>query len=109
MTSRAGGPRFEPAEPVARVGDTVRFRNVRGGPHNVQFFADSLEAVARATLGAAMTGQIGGLAGPLLFDRDDRYDLVVPALPPGRYPFVCAPHYGGGMRGALVIVPEPAE
>jgi plastocyanin len=31
--------------------------------------------------------------------------VVVPALPPGRYRFICTPHMSGGMRGELFVVP----
>lgn len=57
-------------------------------------------------LEAAMPGEkIGPLSSPLLLDENDRYEIAVPALSPGRYPFVCLPHFAGGMRGTLVVVP----
>ncbi len=34
--------KFVPAELTIKAGDKVVFHNVSGGPHNVQFFADSL-------------------------------------------------------------------
>jgi plastocyanin len=106
MTSRGSGPRYEPALTSVRAGDTVRFINVRGGPHNVQFFADSIEGGARAPLDSALGDtRIGPLSSRLLWDPNDAYVFVVPALPPGRYPFVCAPHYSAGMMGALVVTP----
>ena len=49
--------------------------------------------------------RIGPLAARLVWDREESYVLVVPALEPGRYPFVCAPHYTGGMTGALILTP----
>lgn len=106
MTSRGTGPRFEPAETSLRAGDTVRFVNVRGGPHNVQFFIDSIAAAARTLLDSSMGDtRIGPLAARLLWDPEESYALVVPGLEPGRYPFVCAPHYPGGMTGALIVTP----
>lgn len=105
MGSRAGN-RFDPAITTARAGDTVRFVNGSGGPHNVQFFADSIPDPARDLLDRAMPGEkLGWLTSQLFLDRNEVYDIVVPALAPGRYPFVCLPHYAGHMTGAIVVVP----
>lgn len=98
------GSRFEPAETVARAGDTLRFLNAGAGLHNIQFFQDSIAAPARALLEQAMRGdKIGPLSSPLLIERGERYEFVVPALPPGRYPFVCQAHYAIRMVGSLVV------
>jgi plastocyanin len=106
MTSRGAGPRFEPAHTSLRAGDTVRFINVRGGPHNVQFFLDSVAPDARGLLDSSLgESRIGPLAARMLWDPEESYVLVVPALQPGRYPFVCAPHYSSGMTGALIVTP----
>ena len=101
MTSR-----FVPGRTVARAGDTLRFINQSGGPHNIQFFADSMPEEARLLLERAMPGAtIAPLSSPLLITENDRYDIAVPALAPGRYPFVCLPHFGSGMLGTLEVVP----
>lgn len=101
MTSR-----FVPGETTARAGDILRFINQTGGPHNIQFFVDSIPEAARLLLEHAMPGdKIGPLSSPLLLDENDTYTIAVPALPPGRYPFVCLPHFASGMLGALVVVP----
>lgn len=99
------GTRFSPEETTALAGDTVRFLNAGGGLHNVQFFADSIAPPVHGLLERAMPGdKIGPLAGPLLLDRNETYAIVVPALPAGRYPFVCRPHYASGMTGTLRVV-----
>jgi plastocyanin len=101
MTSR-----FVPGRTVARAGDTLRFINQSGGPHNIQFFADSMPEEARVLLERAMPGaKIAPLSSPLLITESDVYDIAVPALPPGRYPFVCLPHFGSRMLGTLEVVP----
>ena len=104
--------RFQPAMITARVGDTLAFINGRGGPHNVQFSDDSLPDAAHRLIDAAMPDRPKvawsrdvPLAGPMLILDGDTYKVVVPALPPGRYRFFCAPHINGGMRGELVVVP----
>lgn len=101
MTSR-----FVPGQTVARAGDTLRFINQTGGPHNIQFFADSIPEPARVLLERAMPGaKIGPLSSPLLITDNDVYEIAVPALSPGRYPFVCLPHFGSRMLGTLEVVP----
>lgn len=94
--------RFAPADVRARKGDTVRFVNGLGGPHNVQFEGDSIAPAARKLIDAAMPDKILPLMGPMLILFEASYTLVVPDLAPGRYPYFCSPHYGN-MRGALVI------
>lgn len=101
MTSR-----FVPGRIVARAGDTLRFINQTGGPHNIQFFADSIPEEARILLERAMPGaKIAPLSSPLLITENDVYEIAVPALSPGRYPFVCLPHFGSRMLGSLEVVP----
>jgi plastocyanin len=102
-----GGNRFIPAEIHAAPGDTLRFVNARGGIHNVQFEVDSIPEAARVLLAQAMPGdKIAALSGPLLANDDETYDIVVPALPPGRYPFLCLPHQTAPMRGVLIVAAE---
>ena len=102
--------RFSPNIITAKAGDTLVFTNGRGGPHNVQFADDSLTDAAHRLIDAAMPERPKTtwsreipLAGPLLVLNGDTYKVVVPALPPGRYRFFCAPHVGGGMRGELIV------
>ena len=98
--------RFQPAAVEVRRGDTIRFVNSAGGPHNVQFLADSIPEEPRRLLDTAMPGdKIGPLSSPLLLEEGEVYQFVVPALPPGRYPFVCLPHAASGMKGVLVVMP----
>ena len=100
------GARFEPATTTVRAGDTLRFINRNGGPHNVQFFSDSIPDPARDLIDRAMPGKkIGWLSSQLFLDRDEVYEIVVPALAAGRYPFLCLPHFAAGMTGAMVVVP----
>lgn len=100
------GNRFAPAEIAARAGDTIRFINGNGGPHNIQFFSDSIPESIQRILDAAMTGnKWAPLSSPLLLNPREVYDFMVPVLAPGRYPFFCVPHFGKRMMGALVVIP----
>lgn len=97
--------RFDPAIIQAQAGDSLRFVLASGGPHNLQFVVDSISAPMRALLERAMPGdKIGPLSGPLLISTGETYAFRVPALEPGRYPFVCLPHVMSNMRGVLVVV-----
>ena len=93
--------RFVPAVTRAVGGDTLRFVNGEGGPHNVEFISDSIPAAPRRLIDAAMPGKIRALSSPMLILRGEEYRLVIPALPAGRYAFLCSPH-AANMHGALV-------
>src|ERR1700741_4608701 len=90
---RLANNRFEPALVSAAPGDTVRFVNGQGGPHNVQFMPESTTVAAQQLLNRAMGARIPPLSGPMLILTDEVYDVVVPELPNGRYPFLCSPHW----------------
>jgi plastocyanin len=95
--------RFVPARVTARPGDILRFRVSSGSPHNITFAGDGLPAGAREALNAAMPGRTGELSSPVLDRPGAEYRIVVPALPPGRYPFFCTPHRVYDMRGELIV------
>jgi len=105
VSVRLQGNEFTPKDAHVRVGDSIRFVNGNGGPHNVKFADDSISAAARALLEKAMGGEkIGPLSSPLLLDPGETYAFVVPAVPAGRYPLFCLPHMAN-MRGALIVDP----
>ena len=60
--------RFVPENLTIRSGDQVIWHNVSGGPHNVQFFADSIPPAGRDVLNNAMPNRIGDLNGELLVE-----------------------------------------
>lgn len=94
--------RFDPREIRALPGDTIRFVNGMGGPHNVQFMAESISVVDRKRIDDAMKTRIAPLTSPMFIIEGETFVLVVPELPAGRYPFLCSPHWAN-MRGALVV------
>ena len=104
VVARLDGNQFRPEQIRVRAGDSVRFVNGNGGPHNVMFVADSIAPAPRAALEAAMKGEkLGPLSSPLLLDQDETYTFVVPGIGAGRYPLVCLPHQAN-MRGALIVM-----
>jgi plastocyanin len=102
---RLEGNAFRPDQIHARAGDTVKFVNGNGGPHNVKLAEDSIAAPARTLLEKAFGGEkIGPLSSPLLLDPGEAYSVVIPAIPVGRYPLYCLPHMAN-MRASLLVDP----
>lgn len=87
--------RFEPASVTVRRGDTVRFVQGGGTPHNVEFVRNTAPDgvdLGNRWVGAFLTG-----AG-------DAYDVPVDGrFADGRYGFICSPHAPLGMKGELVV------
>jgi plastocyanin len=104
-TVRLERNRFVPAVIQVAPGDTIRFVNGEGGPHNVAFDADSISKNVRKVIDAAMPKpKIAELSSGMLILQDEVYTIVVPKLPAGRYAFLCSPHWAQ-MRGAIVVKP----
>jgi plastocyanin len=90
------GIAFEPARVRAQAGDTVRFVQAGGLPHNVEF---------RSIPAAADLGE--RRVGPMLVSVGQTYDVVIDRrFLPGKYVYVCTPHEGFGMAG-IIYVQEP--
>jgi len=94
---------YVPNELSIKAGDRIVFHNVGGGPHNVQFWADSIPAGAAEALSAGMPDQMSPLAGPLLVDPNATYTVSFTNTPAGEYKFYCLPHLALGMKGKLTV------
>lgn len=97
---------FVPSALTVKVGDAVTFHNVSGGPHNVQFWADSIPAGAADALSAGMADQMAPLAGPLLVDTQgpaSSYTVIFGNVPAGDYKFYCLPHLANKMTGVVTV------
>jgi len=98
-----GEYRFVPSALTIKVGDTVQWVNVSGGPHNVQFRANGIPAGADAKLNAAMQNRIGPLNGALLTAPNATYEISFAGAPAGTYNYTCTPHELLGMNGTLTV------
>ncbi len=94
---------YVPAQLTIRTGDVVVFHNVSGGPHNVQFYPDSIPAGALPVLNAAMADRMGDVAGPLLVEPNATYTISFAGAPAGDYSFMCLPHLAMNMVGKITV------
>jgi plastocyanin len=98
--------KYVPAELTIKPGDKVRFHNVSGGPHNVQFWTDSIPAGTADALDALMPGdKLGQLNGPLMIEPNAVYEITFANLPGGEYKYFCTPHLAMNMTGKITIAP----
>jgi len=99
----AGEYRYMPDQLTIKVGDTVRWINASGGPHNVQFKSGQVPDSAEAVLNAAMANRIGPMNGQLLMAPNAVYEVSFEGAPVGEYAYVCTPHEMLGMAATLTI------
>ena len=95
--------KFVPDQLTIRSGDQVVWHNVSGGPHNVQFWPDSIPAGAQDVLNAAMANRIGDLNGELLVEPNATYTMSFANTPAGEYNYTCTPHMALGMNAKLTV------
>jgi len=95
------GYRYEPVNLTAKAGDGVRWVMVSGGPHNVQF--ENVPADAKAQLSANMPNQLSDLSSPMLLNPNEKYEMSLAGVKPGKYDYICQPHIASNMRGSLTV------
>ncbi len=89
--------KFEPAAVSVQPGDTLRFQQTTGTPHNAAF----TDGPAGSNLGEAQTG-------PYLLAQGQTYDVVIDSrFIAGNYKLLCVPHQGMGMVGMLTVKSGP--
>ncbi len=103
MVGDAKGYRFEPSSVTVHVGETVRFVNKIGGPHNVTFWPDSIPGGAQRQLQSNMQNTSGPVTGPLLINSGDATTVSFAGVPAGTYKFYCMPHLALGMKGQVIV------
>ena len=104
MAGTTTAPVFEPAVLTIAPGTTVRFINVSAGPHNISFWGDSIPAGAAAVLNAAMAGRtMGDLAGMMVTQPNEAFDVSFAGAPTGLYKGYCLPHLALGMKIDITV------
>jgi plastocyanin len=95
--------KFVPSELTVKVGDQVVFHNVSGGPHNVQFFADSIPAGGKEIIDPQLKDELGPLSSKLLVEPNETLTISFANAPPGVYKFTCTPHMAMKMHGTITV------
>jgi plastocyanin len=103
MIGSSNGYSFKPANVTIKVGDSVKWVMVSGGPHNVTFDANGIPAGSQATLAAAMPTPMMPLTGPLLSADNATYTVSFAGAKPGLYKFYCLPHQALNMMGTITV------
>ncbi len=105
MQNPDGNYMFQPAALTIKVGDTVRWINVSGFPHNVAFYEDKIPQGAADQLASLLPteGKLGPLLGALLTQADETFEVSFINVPAGSYGYFCVPHEALGMVASLTI------
>jgi plastocyanin len=94
--------KYVPAALTIKAGDTVIFKGISGGLHNVQFYPDSIPPGSAEALDAAITNKQGPLASALVGEGES-ITITFAGVPTGEYKFFCLPHQTMGMVGAITV------
>jgi plastocyanin len=103
MIGSSSGYSFQPSMVRIKVGQSVKFVTVSGGPHNVTFDSQDIPDGAAPTLDQDMPRQQAKLTGPLVTNPDDSYTITFKGAKPGAYKFYCLPHQSLGMQGTIIV------
>jgi plastocyanin len=99
------GFRFEPSELTIKVGDTVRWINGSGFPHNVAFYADSMPNGANGLIDALMPAEnkLGPMNGRIVSEMGDTFEMDFVSAPTGSYRYFSVPQEALGMVGTIIV------
>jgi len=92
MGSDTGGLQFIPSKTSICKGDSVKWINNKGGPHNVVFDEDAIPSGVNQEK-ISMDEQLGEEGDTFVMKFDT----------PGDYGYYCEPHRGAGMNAMLVV------
>jgi plastocyanin len=103
MIGSSSGYSFQPSMVRIKVGQSVKFVTVSGGPHNITFDPQDIPDGAAPALDQDMPRQQAKLTGPLVPNPDDSYVITFKGAKPGAYKFYCLPHQSLGMQGTIIV------
>jgi plastocyanin len=102
MTMENGQPRFVPAQITVKPGETIKFVNGEGGPHNVSFWSDSIPSGAESAIQIDQT--MGPLTSQMLVEQGAAINVTIGSgAANGEYKFYCQPHLAQGMTGMITV------
>ncbi len=96
-------PKFVPATLTVKSGDVIRFHNKSGGPHSVNFWADSIPANAKSAIAVTPVGSGESLDSETIMEQDAIVTVTLNNAPVGSYKFYCMPHLALGMKGEITV------
>jgi plastocyanin len=98
--------KFVPNKLTIKAGDVIKFTSASGGPHNVQFYPDSIPANVPGpikALAVAPPEKGGNIVSESMKMDGESLDVSFAGAPPGVYKFFCAPHHALGMTGEVTV------
>jgi len=98
--------KYVPNKLTIKAGDVIKFTSVSGGPHNVQFYPDSIPANVPGpikTLAVAPPEKGGNIASESMKMDGESFELSFAGAPAGVYKMFCAPHHALGMTGQITV------
>ena len=98
--------KYDPAKLTIKAGDVIKFTSVSGGPHNVEFYPDSIPAKVPPAIQALALQPLekgGSILSETLKPDGESYELSFAGAPAGVYKFFCAPHHALGMVGEVTV------
>ena len=98
--------KYVPNKLTIQSGDVIKFTSVSGGPHNVQFYPDSIPANASGPIKAlaiAPPEKGGNIVIESMKMDGESVEVSFAGAPPGVYKFFCAPHHALGMTGEVTV------
>jgi plastocyanin len=98
--------KYVPNKLTIKSGDVIKFTSVSGGPHNVQFYPDSIPANVPApikALAVAPPEKGGNIVSESMKMDNESLDVSFAGAPKGTYKFFCAPHHALGMTGEVTV------
>jgi len=98
MGTDSGGLQFVPAKTQICKGDSVKWINNKGGPHNVVFDEDAIPSgVKQEAISMYEDGDPYQLG-------EEGEEFVMKFDTAGTYEYYCEPHRGAGMNAVLTVV-----
>jgi plastocyanin len=98
--------KYVPNTLTIKSGDVIKFTSASGGPHNVQFYPDSIPAnvpAAIKALAVAPPEKGGNIVSESMKMDNESLEVSFAGAPAGTYKFFCAPHHALGMTGQVTV------
>ncbi len=96
--------RFDPVSLTIKSGESVEFKNISGGLHNIVFIADSIPPGSAEAINAGIPDRADDLSTAMI-PEGSSVTVSFANAPAGEYRILCLPHVATGMRGVIIVQP----